>query len=103
MSQRIHLYLSLALGLLLMLSAASGLVLSASVLSGHLQAPASDTQSVGQVAERLVQQLPNIERLERAPDGRTAGHLATAEGSDQVRIDPLTAAVIGSYQPARQS
>ena len=53
MSQRIHLYLSLALGLLLTLSAASGLVLSASVLSGHLQAPASDTQSVGQVAERL--------------------------------------------------
>ena len=54
MSQRIHLYLSLALGLLLMLSAASGLVLSASVLNGHLQAPASDTQSVGQVAVRTV-------------------------------------------------
>ena len=100
MSQRIHLYLSLALGLLLMLSAASGLVLSASVLSGHLQAPASDTQSVGQVAERLVRQLPNIERLERAPDGELRATLATAEGSDQVRIDPLTAAVIGPYQPS---
>ena len=100
MSQRIHLYLSLALGLLLMLSAASGLVLSASVLSGHLQAPASDTQSVGQVAERLAQQLPNIERLERAPDGELRATLATAEGSDQVRIDPLTAAVIGPYQPS---
>jgi len=98
MSQRIHLYLSLALGLLLMLSAASGLVLSASVLSGHLQAPASDTQSVGQVAERLAQQLPNIERLERAPDGELRATLATAEGSDQVRVDPLTAAVIGPYQ-----
>lgn len=100
MSQRIHLYLSLALGLLLMLSAASGLVLSASVLSGYLQAPASDTQSVGQVAERLVQQLPNIERLERAPDGELRATLATAEGTDEVRIDPLTAAVIGPYQPS---
>lgn len=100
MSQRIHLYLSLALGLLLMLSAASGLVLSASVLSGHLQAPASDTQSVGQVAERLVQHLPNIERLERAPDGELRATLATAEGSDQVRVDPLTAAVTGPYQPS---
>lgn len=100
MSQRIHLYLSLALGLLLMLSAASGLVLSASVLSGHLQAPASEMQSVGQVAERLAQQLPNIERLERAPDGELRATLATAEGSDQVRIDPLTAAVIGPYQPS---
>lgn len=100
MSQRIHLYLSLALGLLLTLSAASGLVLSASVLSGHLQAPASDTQSVGQVAERLAQQLPNIERLERAPDGELRATLATAEGSDQVRVDPLTAAVIGPYQPS---
>lgn len=100
MSQRIHLYLSLALGLLLMLSAASGLVLSASVLNGHLQAPASEMQSVGQVAERLVQQLPNIERLERAPDGELRATLATAEGSDQVRVDPLTAAVIGPYQPS---
>lgn len=100
MSQRIHLYLSLALGLLLMLSAASGLVLSASVLSGHLQAPASDTQSVGQVAERLVQQLPNIERLERAPDGELRATFATAEGSDEVRVDPLTTAVIGPYQPS---
>ncbi|AMR68388.1 PepSY domain-containing protein [Aquipseudomonas alcaligenes] len=100
MSQRIHLYLSLALGLLLMLSAASGLVLSASVLSGHLQPPASDTQSVGQVAERLAQQLPNIERLERAPDGELRASLATAEGTDEVRVDPLTAAVIGPYQPS---
>jgi sulfite reductase (NADPH) flavoprotein alpha-component len=100
MSQRIHLYLSLALGLLLMLSAASGLVLSASVLSGHLQAPASDTQSVGQVAERLAQQLPNIERLERAPDGELRATLATAEGTDEVRVDPLTAEVIGPYQPS---
>lgn len=100
MSQRTHLYLSLALGLLLMLSAASGLVLSASVLNGHLQAPASEMQSVGQVAERLVQQLPNIERLERAPDGELRATLATAEGSDQVRVDPLTAAVIGPYQPS---
>ena len=69
MLQRTHVLVSLVLGVILILSAASGLVLSGNTLVEHLRAAPSQGETVAVVAERIARQLPGIERIERAPSG----------------------------------
>ncbi|MBB6343332.1 sulfite reductase (NADPH) flavoprotein alpha-component [Pseudomonas fluvialis] len=99
MSQRIHLLASLALGLLLLLSAATGLILAGNQLSEQLQAPTT-TDSVAQMAERVAAAVPGIERIERAPSGVLRVAFSTAEDSGVLRVDPASGAVLGSYEPS---
>ena len=100
MSQRIHVLVSLVLGIILMLSAASGLVLSGNTLVEHLGAAPSQGESVAVVAERVAGQLPGIERIERAPSGELRVAFSNAADSDVVLVDPATAAVIAPYEPS---
>lgn len=100
MSQRIHVLVSLVLGIILMLSAASGLVLSGNTLVEHLGAAPSQGESVAVVAERVAGQLPGIERIERAPSGELRVAFSNATDSDVVLVDPATAAVIAPYEPS---
>lgn len=99
MSQRIHLVASLTLGLLLLLSAVTGLGLAGSQLFEQLQA-APSTDNVAQVAERIVAVVPGVERIERAPSGELRVAYSTAEHSGVLRVDPASGAVIGPYEPS---
>ncbi|PSS58446.1 PepSY domain-containing protein [Pseudomonas sp. BBP2017] len=99
MSQRIHLLASLALGLLLLISAVTGLGLASSQLLEQLQASTS-ADSVAQVAERIAASVPGIERIERAPSGELHVAYSTAEDSGVLRVDPASGAVIGPYEPS---
>ena len=100
MLQRTHVLLSLVLGVILILSAASGLVLSGNTLVEHLRAAPSQGETVAVVAERIARQLPGIERIERAPSGELRVAFSTATDSDVVLVDPASAAVIAPYQPS---
>ncbi|PAV48634.1 hypothetical protein CK486_04270, partial [Pseudomonas sp. HAR-UPW-AIA-41] len=99
MSQRIHLLASLALGLLLLLSAATGLILAGNQLTEQLQAPTT-TDRVALVAERVAAAVPGIERIERAPSGELRVAFSTAEDSGVLRVDPASGAVLGPYEPS---
>ena len=100
MLQRTHVLLSLVLGVILMLSATSGLVLSGNTLVEHLQATPGKGEAVAVVAERIARQLPGIERIERAPSGELRVAFSNATDSDVVLVDPASAAVIAPYQPS---
>ncbi|AIL61425.1 PepSY domain-containing protein [Pseudomonas alkylphenolica] len=97
MSQRIHLVASLALGLLLLISAVTGLGLASSQLLKQLQAPTSP-DSVAQIAERIAATVRGIERIERVPSGELHVRYSTAENSGVLRVDPASGAVIGPYE-----
>ena len=103
MLQRTHVLLSLVLGVILILSAASGLVLSGNTLVEHLRAAPSQGETVAVVAERIARQLPGIERIERAPSGELRVTFSTATDSDVVLVDPASAAVLlgATIGPAR--
>lgn len=100
MSQRVHLYLSLVFGLLLMVAAGSGLLLAGSALLDQLQAPVASGQNLAAVAERVVRQVPGAERLERAPSGELRVSFSSADGEGVVRVDPATGRVLGDYVPS---
>ncbi|MEK8079171.1 PepSY domain-containing protein [Pseudomonas sp. XK-1] len=100
MLQRTHVVLSLALGILLMLSAATGLVLSGSTLVDHLRAAPGNGQSVAAVAGLVAEQVPGVERIERAPSGELRVAFSNNGASDVVLVDPATGAVIAPYQPS---
>src|SRR3990167_468633 len=100
MLQRTHVLVSLVLGVILILSAASGLVLSGNTLVAHLRAAPSQGETVAVVAERIARQLPGIERIERAPSGELRVTFSTASDSEVVLVDPASATVLGPYQPS---
>lgn len=100
MLQRTHVVLSLFLGVLLMVSAATGLVLSSSTLVDHLQAAPAAGQNVADVAARIAGQVNGIERIERAPSGELRVAFSNANDSAIVVADPLSGSVISPYQPS---
>ncbi len=100
MLQRTHLLLGLVLGILLMLSAASGLLLAGSSLQTQLQSLSAANDNVAQVAERIASQLPGIERIERAPGGELRVAFNDAGDSNEVLVDPATGAVLAPYEPS---
>ncbi len=100
MLQRSHVFLSLLLGLVLLLSASSGLLLSANTLVEHFQAAPNAGETVGVVAERIARQLPGIERIERMPSGELRATVSTANDSQVLVVDPASATVLGPYQPS---
>lgn len=100
MNRRLHLLTSLALSALLLVSAATGLVLSGASLSeqfGQLDAPGD---SVAVVAERVSQQLPNVERLERSANGTLLATLGGDVEEPLHVVDPATGADLGPYAPS---
>jgi len=100
MLQRTHVVLSLVLGALLMVSAATGLVLSTGTLYEHFQVAPSAGQNVAEVVERIAGQVQGVERIERAPSGELRVIFSNATESDTVIADPVTGLVMGPYQPS---
>lgn len=100
MNRRLHLLTSLALSALLLVSAATGLVLSGASLSeqfGQLGAPGD---SVAVVAERVSQQLPNVERLERSANGTLLATLGGDVEEPLHVVDPASGEDLGPYAPS---
>ncbi|MBV2131676.1 PepSY domain-containing protein [Pseudomonas sp. MAP12] len=100
MNRRLHLLVSLLLSALLLVSAATGLVLSGASLSeqlGQLNAPGD---SVAVVAERVSQQLPNVERLERSANGTLLATLGGDVEEPVHVVDPATGEDLGPYAPS---
>ena len=100
MNRRLHLLTSLLLSALLLVSAATGLVLSGASLSEQFSQMNAPSDSVAVVAERVSQHLPNVERLERSANGTL---LATLGGDveEPIRvIDPATGEDLGPYAPS---
>ena len=97
MNRRLHLLVSLLLSALLLVSAATGLVLSGASLSeqfGQLSAPGD---SVAVVAERVSQHLPNVERLERSANGTLLATLGGDVEEPVHVVDPATGEDLGPY------
>lgn len=100
MNRRLHLLLSLALSALLLVSAATGLLLAGASLSeqfGQLHAPGD---SVAVVTERISQHLPNVERLERSANGTLLATLGGDVEEPLHVVDPATGADLGPYAPS---
>lgn len=100
MNRRLHLWLSLLLGILLSISAATGLVLSGASLNeqfGQLSAP---NDSVAAVAERVSQHLPGVERLERRANGTLIATLAGDVEEPLRVVDPASGEDLGPYAPS---
>lgn len=100
MNRRLHLLTSLLLSALLLVSAATGLVLSGASLSeqfGQLDAPGD---SVAVVAERVSQHLPNVERLERSANGTLLATLGGDVEEPVHVVDPATGEDLGPYVPS---
>lgn len=100
MNRRLHLLTSLLLSALLLVSAATGLLLSGASLSeqfGQLDAPGD---SVAVVAERVSQHLPNVERLERSANGTLLATLGGDVAEPVHVVDPATGADLGPYAPS---
>lgn len=100
MLQRTHVLLSLLLGTLLMVSAATGLLLSGSTLVEHMQAAPATGETVADVAARLAEQVPGIERIERAASGELRVAYSHADDNGVVVVDPLSGLVIAPYHPS---
>lgn len=100
MNRRLHLLVSLLLSALLLVSAATGLVLSGASLTeqfGQLGAPGD---SVAVVAERISQHLPNVERLERSANGTLLATLGGDVEEPLHVVDPATGEDLGPYAPS---
>lgn len=100
MNRRLHLLVSLLLSALLLVSAATGLVLSGASLSEQFGQMSAPSDSVAVVAERVSQHLPNVEHLERSANGTL---LATLGGDveEPIRVvDPATGEDLGPYAPS---
>lgn len=100
MLQRTHVVLSLVLGAMLMVSAATGLLLSTSTLVEHLQSAPAPDENVAAVAERIAGHVQDIERIERAPSGELRVTFSNASDSDAVLVAPSTGEVIAPYRPS---
>ncbi|WP_341303629.1 PepSY domain-containing protein [Pseudomonas sp. TMP25] len=100
MLQRTHVLLSLVLGVLLMVSAATGMLLSSSTLVEHMQAAPAVGENVADVAARIAGQVTGIERIERAPSGELRVAFSNASENAVVVVDPVSGLIISPYQPS---
>ncbi|SDS36190.1 PepSY domain-containing protein [Pseudomonas oryzae] len=100
MNRRLHLLTSLLLSALLLVSAATGLLLSGASLSEQLGQLGAPGDSVAVVAERVSQHLPNVERLERSANGTLLATLGGDVAEPVHVVDPATGADLGPYAPS---
>lgn len=100
MNRRLHLWLSLLLGILLLISAASGLLLAGASLDEQFARLSAPNDSVAAVAERVGRQLPDVERLERRANGTLIATLGGAAEEPLHVVDPASGADLGAYAPS---
>lgn len=95
MLRRLHSIPGLIFGLVLMVLASTGAILSVAPLLDRVQAPAAATLSVAEVAAKAQAANPGITKLHRSPNGVISASVKAKLGFTTVRIDPATGAALG--------
>lgn len=97
--RRLHSIPGLIFGLILLVLAASGAVLSLDpVLERAKAAPAPATLDVATLAAEVAAAHPTVERLERTANGVFIASYETEDGYASTQIDPTTGADLGPWQ-----
>jgi sulfite reductase (NADPH) flavoprotein alpha-component len=101
MLRRLHSLPGLLAGLLLLILATSGAVLSLSPALERVAAtvPARGDANVAQVAERVLQAYPGAEQIERLPSGAVLVYFSVDGSPGADLVDPLTGARVAPYEP----
>lgn len=97
MIRKLHSLTGLALGLVLMLLAATGAILSLDPALERAQAISGGT-TVATLAAGVAANHPDVERLERRANGVFLASFPTPEGFETVQVDPATGADLGPWQ-----
>ncbi|WP_370599463.1 PepSY domain-containing protein [Pseudomonas nitroreducens] len=96
MLRRLHAWPGILLTALLLVLAGSGALLATQPLAERLQAGGEPRRSVAQIAERVSQEVPGLERLERRPSG-----VLIAYGEQgAVQVSPIDGHILGAYEPS---
>ncbi|WP_409280965.1 PepSY-associated TM helix domain-containing protein [Pseudomonas defluvii] len=100
MLRKLHSWPGVALSVLVMVVALSGVTLALQPTLTRLDV-GSPLQGVSAavVASRITQQVAGVELIERAPSGEVRVTVDSKHGGDTVRVDPRTGAALGSYEP----
>jgi len=96
MLRRLHAWPGILLTALLLVLAGSGALLATQPLTERLQAGAEPPSSVAQIAERVSQEVPGIERLVR----RASGLLIAYGEQGALQVSPRDGHVLGAYEPS---
>ena len=101
MLRRLHSLPGLLAGLLLLILATSGAVLSLSPALERVAAtvPARGDANVAQVAERVLQAYPGAEQIERLPSGAVLVYFSLDGSPGADLVDPLTGTRLAPYEP----
>ena len=101
MLRRLHSLPGLLSGLLLLILATSGAVLSLSPALERVAAtvPARGDANVAQVAERVLQAYPGAEQIERLPSGAVLVYFSLDGSPGADLVDPLTGTRLAPYEP----
>ncbi len=97
MYRRIHSILGLTFGLLLLVLAVSGAILSLDPTMERMQAGSGGT-TVAQLAAQVSAIHPQVERLDRLDNGVFLASVETLAGFEQIRIDPASGADLAVWQ-----
>ena len=96
MLRRLHSLPGLIFGLVLLVLASSGAILSVAPLLDRMQAPAVASQTVAEVAAKAVAENPGLSKLHRSPNGVITGAIKAKLGFQTVTLDPATGKSTGS-------
>ncbi len=99
MLRRLHSLPGLIFGLVLLMLASSGAVLSVAPVLDRMQAPAVAGQTLAQVAALAAAVNPGITALHRSPNGTISASIKAKLGYQVLRIDPASGAALGTAGP----
>ncbi|MBI1170930.1 nitric oxide synthase [bacterium] len=96
MLRRLHSLPGLIFGLVLIVLASSGALLSLAPVMDRVQAPAVAGLNVAEVAARAAEANPGLTKLHRSPNGTISASVKAKLGFQTVIIDPATGKAIGA-------
>lgn len=99
MLRRLHSLPGLVFGLVLMVLAASGAILSLAPVMERVQAPAVAGLNVAEVAAKALAENPGLSRLHRSPNGVISGAVKAKLGFKTLVIDPASGKAEGLAGP----
>ena len=99
MLRRLHSFPGLIFGLLLMVMASTGAILSLAPALDRMQASPEARLTVADVAAYALAQNPGITKLHRSPNGTLSASVKVKLGFQTLRIDPATGKALGTGGP----
>ncbi|MDT8857870.1 PepSY domain-containing protein [Paracoccaceae bacterium Fryx2] len=100
MLRQFHSLPGLILGLVVMVLAVSGAILSVDPALERMSAPSLPVVSVADLAQSVSAQFAAVERIDRSPNGAVVVSYEGADGFASVQIDPATGAVLRPSEPS---